>query len=152
MINYYKILKIENKANEAEIKKAFRKLAKIYHPDKNNGSADSEQNFKIILNAYETLSNKEKKIEYDVKYKEEFRSKETQNEQATNRQEYKAPITEKPFFNYNLMIFIVIVIIIWLINRNEITTTGNVNADHQLNEQKNVVRPNSGELKFKNNN
>ena len=95
---------------------------------------------------------KKKKIEYDVKYKEEFRSKETQNEQATNRQEYKAPITEKPFFNYNLMIFIVIVIIIWLINRNEITTTGNVNADHQLNEQKNVVRPNSGELKFKNNN
>lgn len=148
MINYYKILKIENKATEDEIKKAFRKLAKIYHPDKNNGSAASEQNFKIILNAYETLSNKEKKIEYDIKYKEELHSNQTQNKQATNRQEYKTQNTEKPFFNYNLMFFIVVVIIIWLLKRNE-TTTGNVNADHQLDEQQDVNRPESGELKFK---
>ena len=160
MKNYYKILKIENRATEAEIKKAFRKLATIYHPDKNNGSAESEEIFKIILNAYETLSDKKRKTEYDIKYKEEFHSNETQRnytksnytyqkKQETKQREYKNQNTEKPFVNYNLMIFLIIIILIWLMNRNETTTTGNVNADHQLEEQKNGNRPESGELEFK---
>lgn len=154
MLDYYKILKIETIATEAEIKKAYRKLAIVYHPDKNNGSSDSEEMFKIILNAYTTLSDKQKKREYDIKYKEYIYSKENQhtqtqtnynyqNKQETNRQE-----RNKPYINYNLIIFFIIVILIWLISRNE-TTTGNINADHQLEEQKDSIRPPSGELNFK---
>ncbi len=160
MIDYYKILKIENKATDAEIKKAFRKLAIIYHPDKNHGSAKSEEIFKIILNAYEILSDKEKKMKYDIEFKEEFYSNEAQksysksnyeyqNKQASKHQEYKKQNTEKYFINYNLMILFIIIILIWLMNRNEKTTTGNENADQQIENQENSNRPESGELKFK---
>ena len=45
-------------ASDTEIKKQYRKLASIYHPDKNGGSKKSEEAFKVIVNTYQTLSNK----------------------------------------------------------------------------------------------
>lgn len=60
--DYYKILGVEKNASEADIKKAFRKLAHQHHPDKSNGNAEK---FKEINEAYQVLSNKEKRHQYD---------------------------------------------------------------------------------------
>lgn len=62
--DYYKILGVQKTANEKEIKKAFRKLALKYHPDKNK-EKDAEEKFKDIAEAYEVLSDKEKRAKYD---------------------------------------------------------------------------------------
>lgn len=64
--DYYKILQVPVNATAAEIKAAFRRLAKLYHPDKNTGYADEEK-FKQIKEAYETLSNAQKRARYDAK-------------------------------------------------------------------------------------
>lgn len=63
--DYYEILEIERSATQEEIKKAFRRLAVKHHPDKNQGNGDSEEKFKEINEAYEILSNEEKKSVYD---------------------------------------------------------------------------------------
>lgn len=63
--DYYEILGISRNADESQIKKAYRKLAKKYHPDTNAGNADAEQKFKEITEAYDVLGNKEKKKMYD---------------------------------------------------------------------------------------
>lgn len=63
--DYYKTLGVDEAATEQEIKKSFRKLAKEYHPDRNQGDAQKETRFKEISEAYETLSDKKKRSEYD---------------------------------------------------------------------------------------
>ena len=63
--DYYKILGVERKATEAEIKTAFRKLALQYHPDRNPGNKQAEEKFKEINEAYEVLSDSEKRGRYD---------------------------------------------------------------------------------------
>lgn len=63
--DYYDILGINRNADEKEIKKAYRKLAKKYHPDTNPGDKQTEQKFKEITEAYNVLSNPEKKKLYD---------------------------------------------------------------------------------------
>lgn len=63
--DYYKILGVERNASADEIKKAFRKLAKKYHPDKNPGNKQSEEKFKEINEANEVLSDSEKRKKYD---------------------------------------------------------------------------------------
>lgn len=62
--DYYKILGIAKNASEDDIKKAYRKLALKYHPDKNKSSG-AEEKFKEIAEAYEVLSDKKKRDIYD---------------------------------------------------------------------------------------
>lgn len=63
--DYYKILGVERSADEKEIKKAFRKLAQQYHPDKNPGDKAAEAKFKEINEAYTVLSDADKRSKYD---------------------------------------------------------------------------------------
>jgi curved DNA-binding protein len=63
--DYYKILGVDKKANEKEIKKAFRRLARQHHPDVNPDNPQSEERFKEINEAYEVLSDPEKRSKYD---------------------------------------------------------------------------------------
>ncbi|MBC5659330.1 DnaJ domain-containing protein [Anaerosacchariphilus sp. NSJ-68] len=63
--DYYDVLGIGKQADEKEIKRAYRKLAKKYHPDTNPGDKAAEQKFKEVTEAYNVLSDKEKKKLYD---------------------------------------------------------------------------------------
>ncbi len=63
--DYYKILGISKTATDDEIKKAYRKLAMKYHPDRNKDDKNAEARFKDISEAYAVLSNKEKRVQYD---------------------------------------------------------------------------------------
>lgn len=61
----YSILGVDEKASQEELKKAYRKLAKKYHPDANPGDRTAEEKFKRVSEAYDILGNKEKKAQYD---------------------------------------------------------------------------------------
>lgn len=63
--DYYKILGVERNASEADIKKAYRSMAMMFHPDKNPGDEGAAERFKDIQEAYEVLSDKERKSKYD---------------------------------------------------------------------------------------
>ena len=62
---YYEVLCIERNASDEEIKKSYRKLAMQYHPDRNPGDKEAEERFKEAAEAYEVLSDREKREIYD---------------------------------------------------------------------------------------
>lgn len=63
--DYYEVLGVSKGANATEIKKAYRKVAMKYHPDRNPGDEEAEEKFKEAAEAYEVLSNPDKKARYD---------------------------------------------------------------------------------------
>ena len=64
--DYYKILGVDEKANDDELKKAYRKMSMIHHPDKNGNTDESKQKFQELNNAYELLSDVNKRRTYDM--------------------------------------------------------------------------------------
>ncbi|MEO6690849.1 MAG: J domain-containing protein [Saprospiraceae bacterium] len=85
-IDYYKILEIDKKASELEVKKAYRRLARKYHPDVNPGDKSMEHKFKEINEANEVLSNAENRKKYDNhgkdwKYADEIEKAQKQQQQ-----------------------------------------------------------------------
>ena len=63
--DYYEVLGVDKNADEATIKKAYRTLAKKYHPDMNPGDKEAEAKFKEVNEAYDVLSDPDKKAKYD---------------------------------------------------------------------------------------
>jgi len=145
--------------SEAEIKKQFRRLAILHHPDKNMGSKKSEETFKLILCAYETLMDRDRRAIYDLKYKQyqsnnakkSFSGSNYTQEQNRSQPRYREQQKsghEKSKLNYGVWAVIILLAILYLYRSNKITTTGNKKADLQLQEQKPKNRPQSGELDF----
>ena len=64
-VDYYECLQISKNASGAEIKKAYRKMALKYHPDRNQGDKEAEEKFKLINEAYQVLSDENKRAVYD---------------------------------------------------------------------------------------
>jgi curved DNA-binding protein len=78
--DYYKILGVQKSASAGDLKKAYRKLAMKYHPDRNTGDKGAEARFKEINEAYAVLSNPEKRKQYDMFGAEGFEKRFTQEE------------------------------------------------------------------------
>ena len=64
-IDYYKLLGLDKSASQAEVKKAYRKLARKYHPDLNPNDKEAQAKFQQINEAHEVLSDPEKRKKYD---------------------------------------------------------------------------------------
>ena len=78
--DYYSLLGVKKDASDAEIKKAYRKLARKYHPDHTKGDKNAEEKFKKISEAYAVLSDKKKRKEYDTFGSEGFRQRFSQED------------------------------------------------------------------------
>jgi curved DNA-binding protein len=83
-IDYYKILGITKSASEADIKKAYRKLARKYHPDLNPNDKEAEHKFKEINEANEVLSHPENRKKYD-QYGENWKDAEAYEKASKQR-------------------------------------------------------------------
>lgn len=65
MVNHYDILGVKSNATFQEIKKAYKRLAVLHHPDKNQGDAKAEETFKQVVEAYHVLSSARRRMDYD---------------------------------------------------------------------------------------
>ena len=105
-IDYYKVLGITKKATENDIKKAYRKMARKYHPDLNPDDKEAEKKFKEINEANEVLSNPENRKKYDKygkdwKHAEEFeKAQQQQQYQRSGRQGGSAQYSEQDFSDF----------------------------------------------------
>lgn len=104
-IDYYKALDVTKSATEAEIKKAYRKLARKYHPDLNPNDKEAEKKFKEINEANEVLSNPENRKKYDKygkdwKHAEEFEKAGYNPNQQQSRQQSGSQYSEGDFSSF----------------------------------------------------
>jgi len=100
MKNYYEILEASFNASLEEIKKAFRIKAVKYHPDKHLGDAYFAAKFIEAKEAYDTLSDSNRKAEYDIRYREMFIKEESQRQQAVYEKRRQEKEQEEQF-HYN---------------------------------------------------
>ncbi len=89
-IDYYKVLGVEQNASQAEIRKAYRRLAKKYHPDTNGNSPEAQERFQAINEANEVLGDPEKRKKYDDygehwRHADEFEAQRREHEARSNR-------------------------------------------------------------------
>ncbi|MEZ4907026.1 MAG: J domain-containing protein [Saprospiraceae bacterium] len=88
-IDYYKVLEVDKNASQADIKKAYRKLARKYHPDMNPNDKEAEKKFKQINEANEVLSNPEYRAKYD-KYGENWQHGEEYEKAQQEQRRYQS--------------------------------------------------------------
>ena len=118
--SHYNILNVKENAALPEIKKAFRSLSMIYHPDKNETSIDSHNTYCLILNAYKILSNSKTKAEYDNFLEKSFFIKNYYSEEKSLLR-----LSEEHSTNYDLLNQINITL--WEIE--ELIDTNKINMD-----------------------
>lgn len=97
MVNYYDILEIVRTATDAEIKKAYRKLALKWHPDKNSNSVEATNRFKKISEAYQVLSDEKQRKLYDQKLNREARQKSASGRSHHASSRRRTTTTSSPF-------------------------------------------------------
>jgi len=104
MVDHYKSLGLTSSASQDEIKKAYRTLAKQYHPDVNPGNEKSEQMFETIAEAYAVLSDETKKAKYDQNYanSSDFPSK---TKEKSSNQRYSSNMSEEDIFKASNVAF-----------------------------------------------
>lgn len=98
MKNHYNTLEILPTANTDEIKKAFRILAIKYHPDKTQGDEYFKQKFIAVREAYEILSNADKRIEYDILYQQIFENQPNEQKDKVKEEKQKEKEKEEQFY------------------------------------------------------
>ena len=97
MANYYEILGVGNDAEQTDVRRAFRKLAREHHPDLNPDDSDAEAKFKRINEAYEVLSDAESRRKYDAYGDDWRRADEIEAQRQQRQQRRRAPRTEYDF-------------------------------------------------------
>ncbi len=107
MKNYYTILGIRSTSNVAEIKAAYKKLAKAYHPDKNPGNPEAEEKFKLINEAYQTLTDYNKRSRYDAQFQTPSpqHRKNYSRERRSNSRSYSQPSQEEQYYKIDKTYF-----------------------------------------------
>lgn len=118
MPTHYDILGLVRSATETDIKKAYRKLAKEFHPDTNHGDALAEEKFKAISEAYFVLSDADRRYQYDQKLDEPEKSEEQQydQQQAHHQQQqafYRSMYVQNsdvPYFKLKMAAFILLTV------------------------------------------
>lgn len=98
MKNYYEVLEIDFQASQENIKKAFRQKAIKYHPDKHFGDKYFTEKFIEVREAYETLSNIDKKTQYDIVYQTTYLKKEPQQIVIRKQEKRQEQEKEEKFF------------------------------------------------------
>lgn len=84
-VSYYEVLQISQSASDAEIRKAYYKMAKLFHPDRHQSERRlAELRFRLINDAYNTLRTKEKRLQYNKSYKQDVKNFKTLSSQAGN--------------------------------------------------------------------
>lgn len=99
-MNYYEILGIQKGASDSEIKKAYRKLAMEFHPDKNPGNKEAEEKFKKIADAYAVLGDPERKKVYDSPKENPNRNRTTSSQQGFGFEEFIKDFGSSGFKSY----------------------------------------------------
>ena len=122
--NYYQILGLNKNADDNEIKKAYKKLAIKYHPDKNPNNKDAEERFKTICEAYSVLSDKDKKEQYDKFGKQGINSNFSYNTEVNPNEIFNMFFRSYPFNDFESM-YLVINQIITEYNENRLDVISN---------------------------
>ena len=103
--NYYQILGLDRNADENQIKKAYKKLAIKYHPDKNPNNKEAEEKFKTICEAYSILSDKDKKEQYDRFGKQGMNSNFSYNTNVNPNEIFNMFFRSDPFNDFESRVF-----------------------------------------------
>ena len=94
--DYYEILGVKQKATPEEIRDAYKKLAKAYHPDKHQGDAFFAEKFKSLQEAYAVLADEDKRKEYDTKLAEQLYPKKTTHPHKQPTEKYHRATFTQP--------------------------------------------------------
>ena len=97
-MDYYKLLEVSPHATQDEIKKAYRRLAQKYHPDKNQGDKAAEAKFKELVNAYQILSDSEERKNYNSTQRQQYQTADDKQQERKTENNPGNPITQTSIF------------------------------------------------------
>lgn len=135
--DYYQVLEVPVTASKEEIRAAYRRLAKLYHPDKNAGNADAEEKFKLINEANEILSNEILRHEYDAYKLEQEHWKKMQADKEAGKEEIQ--VSNKKTYTKTKTI----------VTETRIYIRGEIRVKYWANSKEGVAASYNAELDYK---